>query len=84
MDSAQADLLRLMDWCQVGVIENKVNNSLIQGAHVFPANYVKKLVEPRGFEPLTSAVQRRRSQKCLRRCVARYKRPRNQVGRPTD
>ncbi len=28
---------------------------------VLPANLEKKKVEPRGFEPLTSAVQRRRS-----------------------
>jgi hypothetical protein len=49
----------LVDWCQVGVRRARVNVLFICHLYVLPANDCIFEVEPRGIEPLTSAVQRR-------------------------
>ena len=47
--------------CQVTVKKSRAATRLFSSAHVLPANRGVKEVDPRGLEPLASAMRRRRS-----------------------
>jgi hypothetical protein len=52
----------LLHWCITGVPTIETDCQSLLSAYFLPANLHISVVEPRGFEPLTSAVQRRRDE----------------------